>query len=68
MPTQKAIKTDKITKIDKIEVWPSNKIPYAYLQSNYYRKQGTLGNSCMRNKDMQKSLNFYVKNNVKIGF
>ena len=50
----------------KIEVWPSNKIRYAYLGSNYYERAGHIGSSCMRHKENQKALNFYVKNNVKI--
>lgn len=50
----------------KIKVWPSNKIRYAYLESNYASQKGNLGKSCMRLKEMQKALNFYVKNNVKI--
>lgn len=51
---------------NKVQIWPSNKIKFAYLASNYYKKVGTLGTSCMRNKENQKALNFYVKNNVKI--
>lgn len=51
---------------DEIVIWPSNKIRYAYLQSNYYEQCGHLGNSCMRHKKYQKALNFYVKNKVKI--
>jgi len=50
----------------KIEIWPSSKIRYAYLQTNYFSGGGQLGKSCMRDKNMQKSLNFYVKNKVKI--
>jgi len=51
----------------KIEVWPSNKISYAYLQSNYHAPNvGNLGKSCMRLKEMQKALNFYIKNKTKI--
>lgn len=51
----------------KIEIWPPTKIHYAYLENNYYAKgKGDLGKSCMRVKTMQKALNFYTKNNVKI--
>lgn len=51
----------------KIEIWPPSKIRYAYLQSNYAMASvGNLGNSCMRKKEMQKALNFYVKNKVRI--
>lgn len=51
----------------QIKIWPSSKIRYAYLSTNYAIKDvGDLGKSCMRGKDMQKSLNFYVKNNVRI--
>ncbi len=51
----------------KIKIWPPSKIRYAYLSTNYATKDvGVLGKSCMRSKDMQKSLNFYVKNNVRI--
>lgn len=50
----------------EIKILPSSKIRYAYLCNNYFQKTGSLGNSCMRHKDNQKALNFYVKNNVKI--
>ncbi len=51
----------------KIAILPSNKIRYAYLQGNYFAPNvGNLGVSCMRHKEMQKALNFYVKNNVRI--
>jgi len=51
----------------KIEIWPPSKIRYAYLYSNYFLVDiGNLGKSCMRKKDMQKALNFYVKNEVRI--
>ena len=51
----------------KIVILPSNKIRYAYLQSNYFAPNvGNLGVSCMRYKEMQKALNFYVKNNIRI--
>jgi len=51
----------------KIVILPSNKIRYAYLQSNYFASGvGNLGKSCMRSKEHQRSLNFYIKNNVKI--
>lgn len=49
-----------------IQLWDSNKIKYAYLHTNYHQMSGTLGSSCMRSKDMQKALNFYEKNGVKI--
>ena len=62
MPKDIFISNDK----DKVQIWPSNKIRYAYLASNYYKKIGTIGNSCMRSRNNQKALNFYVKNNVKI--
>ena len=50
----------------KIKILPSSKIRYAYLYTNYFSAAGQLGKSCMRSKEMQKSLNFYIKNNVKI--
>lgn len=50
----------------KIEVWPPSKIRYAYLEANYFSVIGNLGQSCMRKKEMQKALNFYVKNKTKI--
>ena len=51
----------------KIVILPSNRIRYAYLQDNYFAQGvGNLGASCMRHKEMQKALNFYVKNNVRI--
>ena len=51
----------------KIVILPPNKIRYAYLESNYFAPNvGNLGASCMRKKEMQKALNFYVKNNVRI--
>lgn len=51
----------------KIKIWPPDKIRYAYLDTNYFAKGvGILGKSCMRSKEMQKSLNFYVRNGVKI--
>lgn len=51
----------------KIKILPPNKIRYAYLFSNYFTPNGgNLGQSCMRHKEMQKALNFYVKNNVRI--
>ncbi|GAG53771.1 unnamed protein product [marine sediment metagenome] len=51
----------------KIKILPPSKIRYAYLQSSYFAKNvGNLGKSCMRHKEMQRALNFYVKNNVKI--
>lgn len=51
----------------QIVIWPPTKIRYAYLYTNYAARDiGRLGKSCMRNKEMQKSLNFYIKNNVRI--
>lgn len=50
----------------EIKILPPNKIRYAYLYTNYFSKEGNLGNSCMKNKENQKALNFYVKNNVRI--
>ena len=51
----------------KIVILPPNKIRYAYLESNYFAPNvGNLGASCMRHKEMQKALNFYVKNNIRI--
>lgn len=51
----------------KIKIWPSSKIRYAYLETNYaLPKTGHLGKSCMRCKNMQKALNFYIKNKTKI--
>jgi hypothetical protein len=49
-----------------LKIWPSSKIHYAYLDNNYVYRNGSLGNSCMRHKANQRSLNFYVKNKVKI--
>jgi len=51
----------------KIVILPPNKIRYAYLEDNYFAPNvGNLGQSCMRHKEMQKALNFYVKNNIRI--
>jgi hypothetical protein len=50
----------------KLEVWPASKIKYAYLHTNYGTGGGTLNNSCMRKKDMQKSLQFYEACNCEI--
>lgn len=51
----------------KIGIWPSSKIRYAYLYNNYYAKNvGNLGCSCMRAAEMQKALNFYIKNKIRI--
>ena len=58
----KYAKTDNLI----LEVWPSDKIRYAYLHTNYYKGAGTLGSSCMRKKEMQKALNFYIQNGVEI--
>jgi len=51
---------------DEVIIWPPNKIPYAYLDVNYWQGSGSIGNSCMRHKENQKALNFYTKNNVRI--
>lgn len=59
-----AKETDKLNL--QLKILPSNKIRYAYLKTNYFSSAGPLGSSCMRYKEMQKALNFYVKNNVKI--
>jgi hypothetical protein len=51
----------------KIEIRPPNKIRHAYLFSNYaIRDVGVLGKSCMRYKENQRALNFYIKNDVRI--
>lgn len=51
----------------KIEVLPPSGIRYAYLHRNYYApSSGQLGKSCMRSKENQKALNFYIKNGVRI--
>ena len=51
----------------RIEILPPNKIRYAYLHNNYFAPGvGNLGKSCMRAKENQRALNFYVKNNVQI--
>ncbi len=50
----------------RIEIWPSNKIKYAYLHTNYVKGGGTLSNSCMKDKNKQLLLDFYVKNDVQI--
>ncbi|KKN73092.1 hypothetical protein LCGC14_0404010 [marine sediment metagenome] len=50
----------------ELKILPSNKIRYAYLRTNYFSGGGILGGSCMRSKENQKSLNFYIKNNVRI--
>jgi len=51
----------------RIEIAPPSKIRYAYLQANYYANGvGQLGKSCMRARENQKALNFYVKNNAKV--
>ena len=60
------VKTLDIKSKFSIEIWPPLKIRYAYYYKNYSSEFGTLGKSCMRTKEMQKSLNFYVQNNVKI--
>ena len=51
---------------DEVIIWPSNKIHYAYLDSNYWQTCGSIGNSCMRRRENQRALNFYIKNNVKV--
>jgi len=53
------------TKLE-IKIFPPTRIRYAYLYTNYFSCKGSLGSSCMRYKENQKSLNFYVKNNVRI--
>lgn len=58
-------KQEKISNLE-LEIWPPTKIRYAYLGNNYFSGSGTLGKSCMRDKSMQKSLNFYIKNKIKI--
>ncbi|GAF74896.1 unnamed protein product, partial [marine sediment metagenome] len=58
----KEMKDEKL----EIKILPSSKIRYAYLETNYFAVTGNLGRSCMRVKDMQKALNFYVKNNVRV--
>ncbi len=61
------IQTKEETKLTpELKILPSNKIRYAYLHTNYYSGAGNLGSSCMRHKENQKSLNFYVKNNAQI--
>lgn len=51
----------------KIEIRPPNKIRHAYLFSNYaMRDVGALGKSCMRYKENQRALSFYIKNDVRI--
>ena len=51
----------------RMEILPPNEIRYAYLHSNYFAPGvGNLGKSCMRSKENQRALNFYVKNNVQI--
>lgn len=57
---------EKTTTKLKIKILPSSKIRYAYLCTNSFSGKGSLGNSCMRHKGNQKSLNFYIKNNVKV--
>ncbi len=55
------------SKDEKVILYPSNKVKYAYLEANYARKgKGCLGYSCMRGKAKQKALNFYEKNGVEI--
>lgn len=55
------------TNINTLQIWPPNKIKYAYLQPNYAKpRSGILGNSCMRGTTHQPLLDFYVKNNVSI--
>jgi len=49
-----------------LHIWPSTGIHYAYFKNNYIGQIDSLGNSCMRTKEMQKALNFYVKNKVRI--
>ncbi len=64
---QKIIRSKKKEELKlTIKIWPPNKIRYAYLETNYFSGAGILGSSCMRYNVNQKSLNFYVKNNVRI--
>lgn len=67
-PTIKYIIRQKEQKntLTELVIWPSTKVKYAYLCTNYFSSAGQLGKSCMRGRDYQKALNFYVKNNVKI--
>jgi len=47
---------------EEIIIWPSNRIKYAYLEDNYAKPEvGHLGRSCMRIKEMQRSLNFLLE-------
>lgn len=65
-PVTESVQNYFIDRHYKLEIWPSNKIPYAYLKDNYGCGGGTLNNSCMRHKDLQKSLNMYKQFNTKI--
>lgn len=47
-------------------IWPFDKIKEAYLYTNYLSSGGTLGNSCMRQKEKQPLLDFYETNKVEI--
>lgn len=62
------IRSKETSKLNlKIKTLPSNKVRYAYLYTNYCVPDvGQLGRSCMRSKENQKALNFYVINNVRI--
>lgn len=66
MPTTNKKPIEDIIPKEEIQIWPANKIRYAYLESNYYKKVGPLSKSCMKYKENQRALNFYIKNNVKI--
>jgi len=43
------------TKLE-IKIFPPTRIRYAYLYTNYFSCKGSLGSSCMRYKENQKSL------------
>jgi hypothetical protein len=47
-------------------VWTPDKVPYAYLENNYSKMAGTLGNSCMRYDNCTEKMDFYTKNNVSV--
>lgn len=49
-----------------LDIYDEKHIKRAYLNTNYAMGGGTLGSSCMRHKDMQKSLNFYERACCKI--
>ena len=49
-------------KISKFEFVTGEKIRYFYLEDNYEKEGGQLGNSCMRYDDSQEYLDIYVEN------